>query len=161
MDHLEALLPVRKLVDEFADDAENVVAGFRDGGDAAVFIDTGGTGVIGREGEFDTSFIFIEELFEVAGAAVDVLGGIEGVGYAELLCGGGHELHEALGSFGGDSARFESAFAFNNGADEIFAQALAGGRVFDEGLDLVEGDGVAGGGRRRGDGRRFGERGRG
>ena len=69
--------------------------------------------------------------------------GIEDVSHLELLDGGGHQLHQALGAFRGDCAGVEGRFLFDYAANQLgFHLMLLCGAVDQRG-ELDVGDGRA------------------
>jgi len=104
---------------ELVDDAGDVGAGFVVGGNAGVFVDGGGAGVVGGEGEGEIVVIVGEQSVDVGGAAADVLGGFEAVLDAEVVGGGGHELHEAGCSGAAKGAGVAVGLSFDDAGEEV------------------------------------------
>ena len=137
---------------EFGDHAGDVGAGLAEGWDAVEAVDGGGAGVVGGEREGDVVVVAGEERVEIAGAAVDVLVGEEGVVDAELGGGRGHELHEAAGSGARDGVREAVAFRVDDGGEEFGVDVVDGAGVGEEFVELGRGGlrvGEFGCGRRR------------
>src|SRR5262245_10478729 len=75
---------------------EDVVARFRDVGDATSGLDPRLTGVVRRQGQRDVAAVTIEEHAQMARAPVDVVAGAERLLNAVHARRGRHELHQAL-----------------------------------------------------------------
>lgn len=82
-------------------------------------INRGGSGVVGREGQSEIFVIAGEQCIEICRAAADVLIGCVGIVDAELSGGGGHELHESLGSGTATGAGVASAFSVHDAGEQI------------------------------------------
>ena len=104
---------------EFVDDAGYVGAGLAIGRDAVVFVDCGGTGVVGGEGDSNVVVITAEQFVEVRGAAAHVLVWSEAVVYAEVGGGAGHELHETAGTGTTDGVGVAVALSLDDAGEEV------------------------------------------
>jgi tetratricopeptide (TPR) repeat protein len=89
-----------------AEDANHVGLGLPVGGDAPVAIHRLLAGVVGGEGEGDLT-VPLQQFLDVAGSALQVLGGIERVAHLEPPRSLGHQLHQSHGSLAGNGVRIE------------------------------------------------------
>src|SRR5689334_18989497 len=95
---------------------------------AAIFLDRTGTRVIGSERQALVALELLEQPAEELGRAVETLGGIERVGYAEATRRRVHELAQAFGADAGLCARVEVRLRFDEARQERWGHAvLAGG----------------------------------
>lgn len=130
--------------DEFREDIEDIVFRLRDIGDATGTVNASGASVVRAEGEFEVSFVAIEELLEESHSAVNALLWIERIQDSEFTGSGGHQLHQSLGPFGRDGAGPEGAFPLDDGVHQILADAFTGCGETDHRSDLLNGKRVAG-----------------
>src|SRR5262249_27940000 len=111
--------------------------GLRDGGHGATgLIDPCRPGIIRRQRFAHIAAVTREELFEKLRARLNVLFRIEWIGHAELLAGGGHELHKALGALDRNRARPRARFLADDAAEQVRRNVLPAGRLLDQTLEL-------------------------
>ena len=80
--------------------------------------------IISSQGLHQIEVIAFEQFAEIAGSTIHVGFRIESIGHAQLGSGSGHELHEALRSFGRNCVYFEAALGTNDAIDEIRIQPI-------------------------------------
>ena len=81
------------------------------------------------------------QVLQVADATFDVLLGVESVLDAILAGGGGDELHEPFGAFGGDGVRVVVAFGTDDRVDEERVEPVELGFLLDDFADALGGRG--------------------
>ena len=118
----------------------DVILGLRVWGDPAVLGDRAFTRIVGRK---DEAFVGKQALqvLQVADATFDVLLGVESVLDAILAGGGGDELHEPFGAFGGDGVRVVVAFGADDRVDEERVEPVEFGFLVDDLADALGGRG--------------------
>src|ERR1039457_2233479 len=127
----------------------HVVLCLRKWGHAAVAGNRAFAGIVGRQGQRLVSLVQPQEILQVTRATLDVVGGIENVGYAESAGGGGNQLHQALRSLRGDRVGIVVAFHLNDGMDEARRKLVLLGDAV-HGLGYPRSAGQAGRGNRGG-----------
>src|SRR5579862_215892 len=104
---------------EFVDHARHVELGFAIGRDAMVLVYRGRSGVVGRQRQGEVVVVAGEQGVEVGGSALDVLIGTKAVVDAEVGGGGGHQLHQALGSSAADGMGISVALGLHHAGEKI------------------------------------------
>ena len=107
------------------------------GRDAAIAGDPGGPGVVAGEGEGHVASEAIEEPAQVLDPAEHILARIHRIAHAHERGRGGHELHQALRTDGRHGQGIESRLGLDHRSYEVRVDAVGGGRLLDERLQLA------------------------
>src|SRR5262249_60893030 len=108
-------------------DLLDVLLGLRIRRDSAVVVDGALPRVVRRESEGDVGGIAVEQVAEMADAALDVLARIQRVAYPERRRRTGHELHEPLGTLGRHRPWVEGRFGLDDGGPQRWSNAVPRG----------------------------------
>ena len=114
-------------------DALHVPFRFSIGRDAAVLGHGLLAGIVGRKGQRQVAVVYVHEIAQVLDAAFDVGLGLEAVLHLQGRGGLRHELHESLGTLGGDGLVIEVGLGLDDGLDEGVVDLVLAGGLLDQG----------------------------
>ena len=109
----------------------DVAAGLGIGRDGAVFVHGFGAGVVGRQGKPGLAVVAVEHFSQVAGAALDVFPGVEGVADLQVALGLRHDLHQTFGPLARNRLGIEAGLGTDHGLDQGRIDPVAPGGAGD------------------------------
>ena len=119
----------------FANNAVDVGLRLTVGRNPVLSFDALRTCIVSCEGLDQIEVVALQQFAEIAAAAVYVGAWIKRVVYSQFAGRARHQLHESLRTFGGNSARVESALGANHAVDQVRVEMERGAC---RGDDLVQ-----------------------